>query len=110
MRRRRRSYNYKFTEKTHSVRGIWALVLALLSIGLGIAMIMISFWKDGAGDVYLGSGGILSMLLAFAAFLLAVSSLREEGSYRVFPVTATVVSLLGFLCWIAVYAVGFLEM
>lgn len=107
-RRQRRTHNYKFTEKKHSVKGIAALVLALASLGLGIAMCIISARAGGAGSVYLGSMGVLSMLLALVAFGVAVSSLREEKSYRLFPVAATVASVLVLGGWIALYVVGFL--
>ena len=107
-RKNRKTHNYKFTEKKHSVRGIAALALALVSLGLGAAMCVVSARAKGAGSVYLGSMGVLSLLLALAAFVTAVLSLREDKSYRGFPVAATVVSGLTLGGWIALYVVGFL--
>lgn len=109
MKRRRRTYNYKFTEKTHSKKGIWGLILAIVSILLGIVMVMISFQNQGNGMVYLGSGGVLSLLLALVALLLAFDGMHEEDRYRVFPMAATVVSLISLAGWIALYIIGLLE-
>lgn len=108
MRGHHRSYNYKFTEKSHSARGIWGLLLALLSLTAGLAMIVVSFLNQGNGTVYLGSGGVLSMLAALTAFILAVQSMREENSYKAFPLAAVIFSVLALGGWIAVYVLGFL--
>lgn len=110
MRKHHRASSYKFTEKKHSVRGILGLVLALASLAAGIVMIAASIHSKGNGSVYLGSGGILSMLAALAAFVLAVISMREEKSYRVFPIAALVWSILALTGWIAVYFLGFYGM
>ena len=110
MRRRHRSYNYKFTEKTHSRKGILGLALAVISIVAGIVLIVISFQSKGNGTIYLGSGGVLSMLIGFTAFGLAIAAIGEENSYRIFPVAATIVSVISLLGWIAIYIVGFLRL
>lgn len=106
MRKHHRSYNYKFTEKTHSATGMLGFALAILSMILGIVMIVISFENSGNGTVYLGSGGVLSLLIALTAFILAVISMQEEERYRLFPVAATIVSVIALVCWITLYVVG----
>lgn len=108
MRRRRRAYNYKFTEKTHSIKGILGLILALSAILAGIGLVTVSFWSKGNGTVYLGSGGVLAMLLALTAFILAILSMKEENSYRIFPIAATVFGVIALAGWIAIYLLGFL--
>ncbi len=83
-------------------------MLALCSIGVFVAVIVDSFWLGGNGSMYLGSAGVASMLLALAALVLAIISLREENSFRLFPCLATVVSLLASGLWVALYVLGFL--
>ena len=107
---KRRRINYRFTEKEHSVKGIASLTLAVLSLILGIVMIVISFQNKGNGSVYLGSGGVLSLLMTIVAFVLAIQSMREENSYRLFPVIATLVSILALAGGISLYIIGFLGM
>ena len=104
---KRRRRNYKFTEKTQSKRGVCALLLALLSIGVLIGVISISYQNRGAGSLYLGSAGVASMLLAVLSFGLALRSLWEENSYKLFPVLSTFVSFLVTGAWVALYVVGF---
>ena len=83
--RRRRKYGYKFTEKTQSKKGIVAFILAVLSIAIFIYVIVNSFHHGGNGSMYLGSAGVSSMLEALVAVVLAVMSLREEESFKLFP-------------------------
>ena len=103
--RRRRKYGYKFTEKTQSKKGIAAFFLAVLSIAIFIYVIVNSFHHGGNGSMYLGSAGVSSMLVAV---VLAVMSLREEESFKLFPYMSTVLSFLAAGMWIAIYVIGFL--
>lgn len=58
--------------------------------------------------MYLGSAGVSSMLEALVAVVLAVMSLREEESFKLFPYMSTVLSFLAAGVWIAIYVIGFL--
>ena len=89
--RRRRKYGYKFTEKTQSKKGIAAFILAVLSIAIFIYVIVNSFHHGGNGSMY-----------------LAVMSLREEESFKLFPYMSTVLSFLAAGMWIAIYVIGFM--
>lgn len=104
--RRRRRRNYKFTEKTQSKRGILALSLAVVSLAVLVAVVMNSFWHQGNGSMYLGSAGVAAMLLGIVAFIIAVGSLREENSFKLFPYLATIGSFMAAGAWIALYVVG----
>lgn len=105
---RRRRRNYKFTEKKQSKRGIASLVLAVLSIVVFVAVTMNSFQHRGEGSMYLGSAGVSSMLLSVVALVLAIRSLAEENSFKLFPYLATVCSFLSAGVWVALYVVGFM--
>ena len=100
-------YHYG-TEKTQSKKGIAAFILAVLSIAIFIYVIVNSFHHGGNGSMYLGSAGVSSMLVALVAVVLAVMSLREEESFKLFPYMSTVLSFLAAGMWIAIYVIGFL--
>lgn len=106
MRRKKRT-GYKFTEKTHSKRGIRALGMALLSIIIGISVVVISFQSGGNASVYVGSAGIFSLVLSLVALILGIQSLTEEDSYKIFPGLGTFFSAAAFFGWLAVYVMGF---
>lgn len=106
MMRRRRRKNYKFTEKSQSKRGIMAFVCAVISFAVLAFVVTNSFHNRGSGSMYLGSAGVASMIVGIASFVLAIKSLREENSFKLFPYLATVTSFLVTGIWIALYVVG----
>lgn len=106
MRRGRRRINYKFTEKTQSKKGILAFALACVSIAVFVAVVYNSFQNRGNGSMYLGSAGIASLLLGCVSFVLAVQSLKEENSFRLFPYLSAVCSFLITGVWIALFVTG----
>ena len=91
-----------------SKKGIVAFFLAVLSIAIFIYVIVNSFHHGGNGSMYLGSAGVSSMLVALVAVVLAVMSLREEESFKLFPYMSTVLSFLAAGMWIAIYVIGFM--
>lgn len=58
--------------------------------------------------MYLGSAGVASFILGLVAFILALKSLGEENSFKLFPYLAVVCSFLITGIWVALYVVGFL--
>lgn len=105
---RHKRRGYKFTEKTQSKKGFFSFLLSVVSIVVFIYVIMNSFRHKGNGSMYLGSAGVFSMLISAVAVIFAVMSLREEGSFKLFPYLSTVMSFLATGVWIAIYVVGFL--
>lgn len=106
--RRKRHGNYKFTEKKQSKRGIIASVIALVSIGIFAYVVWNSYTHEGAGSMYLGSAGVASMILSVVAFVVAVSSVREEDSFKLFPYLGLICSFLAMGTWIGLYVIGFM--
>lgn len=104
--RRKRRKNYKFADKKHSKLGKVSFGLALLSFLAGIGMIVLSVNDKGNSSVYVGSAGVLALILTAASFLLGLSSLRGED-YKLFSVLGSVCSGIMLAGWVAVYVLGF---
>ena len=90
MRKRKRHGSYKFTEKTHSKRGIVATILALVLLVLYLVILELAFRANGGLSAYYGSIGVLAMLASVVVVVVAAGSLREEDSFRLLPKTGTV--------------------
>lgn len=108
MRGNRRRRNYKFTEKTHSKRGIFATVLALMLLVLYGVFLYLAFAGDGNLSAYYGSAGVLAMLVSFACMIFAAGSMREENSFQLFPRLGLVLSLADVACWAGTYVLGWM--
>ena len=106
--RNRRRRGYKFTEKTHSKRGIAATVAATVLLLWYLAFIGLSFRAEGKLSAYFGSAGVMAMLLTFGVLFLAAGSLREEDSFQLFSRLGLGLSILAMVCWIGTYVCGFI--
>lgn len=105
-RRNRGGHNYKFTEKTHSVRGVLAIFLSILSLAACAGMIWVSYSSRGKAGIYAGSFGVLGLLVALLAFCISVSSIREQETFRIIPFTSLGFSLATVAAWVAIYIGG----
>ncbi len=105
MARRRR---YQFTEKKQSRLGICASLLALALLVLFVLLLALAFVHSGTLSVYFGTVGLFALVFAVVDFLMAVHSMREEKSFKLFPRCATMGSILAILCWGGIYFLGFI--
>ncbi len=106
MRRKKRNI-YKFGDKKHSRRGKISLFLALLSFFAGVVMVIVSIQNGGNANVYIGSAGLFSLVVAVCSLINGLASLGED-SYKLFPVLGSICSGLALAGWVAVYVLGFL--
>lgn len=106
MRRRR---NYKFTEKSHSKKGILSFLLSLGLVGSYLVFIYLSFHQAGALSVYYGSAGVLLMLVSVIVFFVSIYSLVEEDSFKKFPRLAVLTSGIAVVVWLGTYIIGFMR-
>ncbi len=104
---KRRRNRYKFTEKTHSKKGIAAFSAALLLCAAYLCFLLLAFQRKGGLSLYYGSAGVLAMAGAIVTLTLSVQSMREENSFRFFPRLALIVSVLALVCWGGTYLMGF---
>ena len=102
----RRRNSYKFADKKHSKRGKISLSLAVLSLMAAIGMVTLSIQNAGNASVYIGSAGLLALMLTVVSFVMGLSSLLEE-SYKLFPVLGSICSGVMLAGWVAVHVLGF---
>lgn len=107
MRRRRRSY--KFTEKTHSKKAMISFGFASVSLVTYLVFVYLSYQAAGQLSTYFGAFGVLAMLLAIASVGLAITTLKEEDSFALFPRLAMITSIVSTLLWVGNYVQGFMR-
>ncbi|MBQ2902463.1 MAG: hypothetical protein IJA07_00690 [Agathobacter sp.] len=107
MRRRRRSY--KFTEKTHSKKAMVSFGLAVVTFVTYFVFVFLSYKAAGQLSAYYGAVGVLAMLVAIVSMGLAISTLREEDSFTLFPRMALGVSIVSTVLWVGNYVQGFMR-
>lgn len=107
MRRRRNSF--KFTEKTHSKRGIVSLSVSAVAILVYIIFIFLSYLGDGNLSTYYGSIGVFVMLAAMASLVISLAGLKEEDSFKIFSRMGLGTSIVAVLLWLGTYIMGFMR-
>lgn len=107
MGRKRRSY--KFTEKTHSKKAIVSFAMALVTLVTYFVFVYLSYQAAGQLSAYYGAVGVLAMIVAVVAVVLAISTLREEDSFTLFPKMAMIASAVSALLWVGNYVQGFMR-
>lgn len=86
-REKKKSSNYKFTDKIHPPKAIASVGLAVLTLVLFCVACYLSFQNRGSGTMSVGVLGILAFLCSLAGLFLGIKSIRtkQEIHYR-FPV------------------------
>ena len=107
MRKHKRHGSYKFTEKTHSKRGIVATILALVLLVLYLVILELAFRANGGLSAYYGSIGVLVIFASVVVVFVGAGRLREVVSLRLFRRLGLVLSVVNIVCWAGAYVMGF---
>ncbi len=75
---------YKFTNKSHSQKSMMATTFGALSSISLIVVIYLTYQRAGVAPVSYGFAGIFSLVFAIAGLILAVFSLREKETFKLF--------------------------
>lgn len=105
---RQRRNRYKFTEKTHSKKGIATLVIAALLIAIYIIFVLTAYYEPNGLSAYHGSIGVFAIFVSIVAIVLSIQSMQEEDSFQLFPRISLVASILAAVSWIGTYVMGFM--
>ncbi len=99
---------YKFTEKSHSKRGIITSLVAIVLLAIYGGFIYMAYQGNGGLSMYFGSVGVIAMILSVINVGFALTTLKEEDSFMIFPHIAATTSVLAVVCWVGTYMLGFL--
>lgn len=97
---------YSFAEKKQSKRGITSTVLGVVSLIILLALIYIAFFTKGNGGLYLGSVGLLSIVLAIAGISYGLWSFREKDVYYTFSQAGSILNGCILAAWIFMVVIG----
>ena len=74
-----RRYRYAFAKKREASKGKWSVGLAVASLVLFIAAVVLALFFDGKLGGLIGGTGLFAMLLSAYGFTLGLSSFSEEN-------------------------------
>lgn len=103
---KRKKESYKFSGRSHSVRGLISVALAGASLLSIIISSIVSAMSHGNGSLFLGVVGIIALSISLVGFILGIKGSLEKEIYYTVPVVGMIVNGLLFLFYFVLYVVG----
>ena len=98
--------SYKFTNKKQSVRGIISSVFLVMSLGMIVYAIVLSFKEKGNAGVEVGALGMEALLVSIVGVVMGVYGFKEEDVFLKFPWIGTVGNTIVCLFLLGTILVG----
>ena len=86
--------SFMFTTKEHTLKGIMATILGVISLVTIGYVILDSYWKAGAVPLEYGAVAFLTMIFAFVGIILGVISKSERDKFYFFSYLGIVLNVL----------------
>ena len=86
--------DFMFTSKEHTLKGIMATILGVISLVSLVYIILDSYWKAGQVPQQYGAVAFLTMLFAFVGIALGVISKSERDKFYFFSYLGIVLNVL----------------
>lgn len=103
---KKRKEVFKFTGRSHSVKGIAAAAIGGLgTAGLLVLFILSSVYR-GEGSILLGAAGMVVFVLTITGFILGVRACMEKEIYYTAPITGMVINGILSIVLFILYITG----
>ncbi|MFV0341693.1 MAG: DUF6142 family protein [Anaerocolumna sp.] len=103
---KRKKDSFKFSGRSHSLRGVISVVLAIISLLLIMTSTILSTISHGNGGMYLGAVGILAFIVSLGGFILGIKACLEKEIYYTAPLVGMIINGLLFIFYFILYMVG----
>ncbi len=103
---KRKKDSFKFSGRSHSVRGIISVGLAVVALLTIVISSIISAISHGNGSMALGAIGIVAFIISLVGFILGIKGSLEKEIYYTAPIVGMIMNGLLFLFYFVLYVVG----
>lgn len=86
--------SFMFTTKEHTLKGIMATILGVISLVTIGYVVLDSYWNAGAVPLQYGAVAFLTMVFAFVGIILGVISKSERDKFYFFSYLGIVLNVL----------------
>lgn len=97
---------YKFTDKSQSAGGIFSTILAVMSMGLFVTAVWLSYRQKGNGGLFIGLMGIMSMFLSAIGLYSGIKSFQEEEIFFLFSWVGSIMNAAMLVGMVMVFLIG----
>jgi hypothetical protein len=103
---KRKKEIFKFTGRSHSVKGLISLAIGIISLLTFIIISILSSFSKGNGGLILGIIGLVLFVVSVTGFILGIKACKEKEIYYKAPITGMVINGLLSLLFLILYMVG----
>lgn len=104
MRNGKKSYN--FTDKTHSKDGRIATAMGSIAVVVLLFLVVCSIVSKGSLGIWYGLTAFVDAIVAFSGMVIAVGSLKEEDSLKMYPWIGVFLNASVFLIFLVLFIIG----
>lgn len=98
--------NYKFTNKKHPAKAIYAIMLGCVSLMGLCAVIYLSFQAGGVTKPGYGLTGLLALIFSLTGTVLGILSFRDRDSFYVLSWVGTILNVLMLAGVVFLFSLG----
>lgn len=103
---KRKKEIFKFSGRSHSVRGLISVIIGGTVLAVFLALSVISSLSGGNGSLILGIIGMVLFVMSIAGFILGIKSCREKEIFYTAPVVGMVLNGFLSILFFGLYMVG----
>lgn len=103
---KRKKDNFKFSGRSHSVRGFISVILAVISLLSILVSSILSALSHGQGGLILGFVGITAFFVSLVGFVLGIKACQEKEIYYIAPITGMTSNGILVICYFVLYVMG----
>lgn len=97
---------YKFTDKHHTVGGIFSMILGMASVAIMYICVRISYESAGNAGGIVGGLGLFAMALSMFGCISALLSFKEKDKYYFFSKVGSYFCGILTVLYMAVFLMG----
>ena len=102
----KKAKSFMFTTKHHSFSGVMGCVSCLISIGVMVSSIYLSFRNAGRISVAIASTALFAVILDFLGIICGITALSERDIHKWVPVTSIIANIVVMVLWISIVIYG----
>lgn len=105
--RNRRRGRFIFTDKKHPWRGIFSVLISVMSFVAVILAVVLTVRGEGGATVSYAAGILLALIYAIAGLILGILSRTEREVYLLFPRLGIIMNSVAIVCIGGILFLGF---
>lgn len=98
--------HYIYTNKKHSLKGVFSFILAVISLISIVLTVIVSYKMKGSAPASFGAVGVLACIFSGVGIVLALYGKQEPDTHLIFSNLGLYLNIVNLLCISAILYAG----